>query len=136
MNGITPYLNFKDNCREAMTFYKRCLDAELDIRPFSDGGCGALQPGSENLVMHAMLSKNGLSIMASDAMPGSPVITGNNFYICLNCETMEEIQRLFGAFSENGTIIMPLQDTFWGAHFGMLTDQFGVQWMFNHELRK
>ena len=28
---------------------------------------------------------------------------------------------------------MPLQDAFWGARFGMLTDQFGVNWMFNFE---
>jgi uncharacterized glyoxalase superfamily protein PhnB len=25
-------------------------------------------------------------------------------------------------------------DMFWGARFGMLTDQFGVQWMFNYDL--
>lgn len=28
---------------------------------------------------------------------------------------------------------MPLQDMFWGARFGMLTDQFGVRWMINFE---
>jgi PhnB protein len=26
---------------------------------------------------------------------------------------------------------MPLVDAPWGARFGMLTDQFGVQWMIN-----
>jgi PhnB protein len=31
---------------------------------------------------------------------------------------------------------MPLQNTFWGARFGMLQDRFGVNWMFNHELKK
>jgi len=29
-----------------------------------------------------------------------------------------------------------LADTFWGARFGTLTDAFGVQWMFNCELKK
>ena len=28
---------------------------------------------------------------------------------------------------------MPAADMFWGAYFGMVTDQFGVNWMFNHE---
>ena len=28
---------------------------------------------------------------------------------------------------------MPLQDTFWGARFGLITDQFDVNWMFNFE---
>ena len=31
---------------------------------------------------------------------------------------------------------MPLQDTFWGAKFGMLTDKFGINWMFNHDYEK
>ena len=25
---------------------------------------------------------------------------------------------------------------FWGAHFGMLTDQFGINWMFNYDKAK
>ena len=28
-------------------------------------------------------------------------------------------------------ITLPLENTFWGARFGMFTDRFGVQWMFN-----
>ncbi len=28
---------------------------------------------------------------------------------------------------------MPVADQFWGARFGMLTDRFGIQWMFNFE---
>ena len=26
---------------------------------------------------------------------------------------------------------MPLQEMFWGDHFGNFTDRIGVQWMFN-----
>ena len=26
---------------------------------------------------------------------------------------------------------MPLQTTFWGARYGMLTDRYGVNWMLN-----
>jgi PhnB protein len=31
---------------------------------------------------------------------------------------------------------MPLQDTFWDAKFGILKDQFGIQWMFNYDKPK
>ena len=31
---------------------------------------------------------------------------------------------------------MPLQDTFWGAHFGTLIDRFGIGWMFNYAIPK
>jgi PhnB protein len=30
---------------------------------------------------------------------------------------------------------MPLQETFWAARFGMLTDRFGIPWMVNSEAR-
>jgi len=35
-----------------------------------------------------------------------------------------------------GQVTMPLQDTFWGARFGMLTDAFAIRWMFNCHLKK
>ena len=38
--------------------------------------------------------------------------------------------------SDGAEITMPLADQFWGARFGMLTDKFGMNWMFNCELAK
>jgi PhnB protein len=32
---------------------------------------------------------------------------------------------------ENGTIQMPLQQTFWAKKFGTLTDQFSIPWTIN-----
>ena len=33
-------------------------------------------------------------------------------------------------------ITKELQDTFWGARFGMTKDKFGMNWMFNHDYKK
>jgi PhnB protein len=55
----------------------------------------------------------------------------HNFLINLDCESVQEIDRLFAAFSDQDKVTMPLQETFWAARFGMLTDRFGVNWMFN-----
>jgi PhnB protein len=38
---------------------------------------------------------------------------------------------MFNDLSEGGTITMPMQETFWAERFGMLTDKFGINWMFN-----
>ena len=46
-------------------------------------------------------------------------------------DSKEEGKKLFDALSAGGNITMPLQDMFWGAYFGSLTDRFGVQWMLN-----
>jgi len=135
MKAINNYLNFDGNTRDAMTFYANCLGADLNVQTFKDAGVPG-PPGSEDRVIHARLSKGSAVLMASDSMPGMEVRQGNNFFVSVECESMEEIQKFYKAFSEGATVIMELQDQFWGAHFGMLTDKYGIGWMFNHELPK
>jgi PhnB protein len=77
-----------------------------------------------------------MTLMVSDSMPGQPVTGGTNMSLSLNFDSVADIERVFGALSEGANITMPLQDTFWGARFGMLTDRFGINWMFNHDYQK
>jgi len=136
MKSVISYLNFDGNCRDAVKFYQRCLAGELHVMPFSEAP-GDFPKEAKDRVMHASVIKDGVVLlMASDTMPGAPFKQGNNFYICVAPESAEELERLFTAFSEKGAVTMPLQDTFWGARFGMLTDRFGVNWMFNFEKPK
>ena len=137
MKSITTYLNFNGKCGEAMKFYQRCFGADLHMMPFSEAPGGNVPPGAKDRIMHAAIIKNGVVLlMASDTMPDQPSQQGNNFSICLSPETAEETDKLFNAFGEGGKVTMPLQDTFWGARFGTLTDKFGVNWMFNYEKPK
>ena len=135
MKEMVTYLNFDGNARDAMQFYARCLQAELLLMPFSEANVDA-PPEAQDRTMHAKLTKGSCVLMASDIMPGMPFQRGNNFYICLNCESLEETERVFAALGEKGKVTMPLQDTFWGARFGLITDQFDVNWMFNFEKTK
>jgi PhnB protein len=134
MKAFTPYLNFDGNTREAMTFYQKCLGAQLELQTF--GEANAPFPGHEQAVMHARLTTGSAVIMASDPMPNNPVVFGNNVWITQECESIEEIERVFAAFAEGGKVVMPLADQFWGARFGMITDKFGINWMFNCQLPK
>lgn len=134
MKSITPYLNFDGNCREAMTFYKDCLGAELRMVPFSEvpgGGGPQVPPEAQDRLMHAHLSQGSMVIMASDILPGMEFHQGNNFSITIDCESVEEIEKLFAALSRGANVGMPLQETFWAKRFAMITDKFGVRWMFN-----
>jgi PhnB protein len=140
MKATITYLNFDGNCRAAMEFYAEALGAELTIMPFSDvpGGPGGHEAAKDR-IMHARLMKNGLPyaiLMASDLMPGMPYQPGTNFSVSVGCDSLDEIKSLFAAMSEGGTVTMPLQDQFWGAHFGMIKDKFGIHWMFAYEYPK
>jgi|SRR5262249_14785740 len=134
MKTVTTYLSFDGNCREAMTFYRECVATELQLNPYPDAsGQPSSDPSSK--IMHAQLVRAGAPIlMASDAPQAGSLSFGNNFSISIDCDSLDEIERLFAALSRNGEVRMPLTDAPWGARFGMLTDRFGVQWILNCSL--
>jgi len=47
-----------------------------------------------------------------------------------------EAKRLFDGLSQGGKVEMPLEKTFWGAVFGMLSDKYGIDWMINCQLEQ
>jgi len=132
MMTLNTYLNFNGNCRDAMKFYEKCLGGELQLMPFSEAKMD-VPANAKDRIMHARLVKGNLTLMASDTMPGMPFEPGNNFSLSLQCDTVQEAEKLFDALGEKGQIKMPMQETFWAAGFGMLTDRFGINWMFNVE---
>ena len=134
MKFINAYLIFDGNCKEVMEFYAKCLGAELETVPFSQAPETPKEAADRTI--HAKLSKGNAILMASDNMPGMKVALGDNVQINIQCESNDEIERFFAGLSEGGKVKLPLQDMFWGAKFGMLTDKYGIHWMFNYELPK
>ena len=134
MKFINAYLIFDGNCKEVMEFYAKCLGANLETVPFSQAP-GTPKEAADRTI-HAKLSKGDAVLMASDNMPGMKVVLGDNVQINIQCESNDEIERFFAGLSEGGKVKLPLQDMFWGAKFGMLTDKYGIHWMFNYELPK
>jgi len=58
---------------------------------------------------------------------------GNNLQINLNCDSEEEMRKIFSGLSEGATITMPMENTFWDALFAVLTDRFGISWTLNFQ---
>lgn len=134
MTDSIPYLNFDGNCREAITFYHKCLGGDLMISTFGESGMDA-PPESKDRIVHARISQGAsVLLMASDTMSnGSPYVQGNNVWVSLTCDSDEEVDKLFASMSAGGKEEMVPQDTFWNAYFAMFTDKFGFHWMLNHD---
>lgn len=131
MKTMTPYLSFDGTCRQAMSFYQECLSIELQLNPYPDAH-GQPSADPQARVMHSQLVRGGAPVlMASDTPQPGSLRPGNNFSVSIDCDSVEEAELLFSALSRGGDIRMPLMDAPWGARFGMLTDQFGIQWMLN-----
>ena len=134
MKSVTTYIHFDGNCRQVMSFYHGCLGGELQLTPQPDAsGAPSTKPNAK--LMHSQISVGGAPIlMATDEQPGASAKPWNNFSVSVECDSVEEIERLFVAIGDKGQVRLPLGDMPWGARFGMLTDQFGVQWIFNCQL--
>jgi len=140
MARVTTYLNFNRNTEEAFLFYKAAFKTEFagPIMRRQDGPpCEGMPPqpdADKNLVMHVALPILGGHVLMGTDSPesmGFKLNQGNNVYINLEPDTRAETERLFAALAEGGQVEMALQDMFWGAYWGCLTDKFGVKWMFN-----
>ena len=130
---IQPYLFFNGRCDEAIEFYRKALGAEVEmIMRYKESPeppkPGMLPPGFENKIMHSSLRMGDAVVMASDGcsteLPGF-----RGFSLSLTVPSEAEAEKVFGALAKGGQVTMPLGKTFWSARFGMLTDQFGVEWM-------
>lgn len=138
MKTMNPYLNFNGNAEEAFNFYRSVFGGEfVSLQRFKDTPDALNIPASDKeKIMHISLSiGNGNILMASDTSTnlGRNLIKGNNVYISISAESKEEADKLFNGLSKDGNVEMPLQQTFWGAFFGMFADKFGIQWMISFE---
>lgn len=132
MAQINAYLNFNGLTKDVMTFYKECLGGELVMQKIGESPMAAQMPSEmSNKILHSSLTNSGIVLMASDCM-GAAVNMGNNIALCINCNSEEEINSFFTNLSAGAKINEPLQQSFWGATFGSLTDKFGIHWMFNY----
>jgi PhnB protein len=134
---LSPYISFNGNCEEALNFYARALNGKIkDLSRFSDTPA-PYGDADKNKVMHSTFEADGFSFMASDIPSGMPAaVSGSNVNLSLHFDDLKQEEQVFNALGEGGKITMPLQETFWGAKFGMLEDKFGLKWMFNCELKK
>jgi PhnB protein len=82
--------------------------------------------------MHASLKAAGAVLMGSDAPPDR-YKKPEGISVSIHVKEPAEAERIFHALAENGSVQMPIQETFWSVRFGMLVDRFGIPWMVNCE---
>lgn len=121
---------------EALNFYKETLGGEINEMGKYGDSPAPCDEVDKNKIMHAVFEFDNNKIMFSDTQENKKAVEGNNIHLSLDVEDAQKLNIIFAAMAENGKVTMELQDTFWGARFGMLTDKFGLNWMFNHDYKK
>jgi PhnB protein len=137
IKSLTPYLFFNGDAEKAIKLYETALGAKTEhLQRFGETPGADVSAEAKNRIIHAMLWIDKSPLMLSDSDGRTPVPTGGNVSVTIDFDDVGEMTRKFEALAKGGKVTMALQDTFWGAKFGTLTDQFGIQWMFNCTLRK
>lgn len=136
---VQPYIFFEGRCEEALTFYKKALNAEVTaMMRFSEmpttpdnaapTGCASGPTPPPDSIMHASFKVGQTEVMASDGMSqGKAEFKGIS--LSLSPATEANARKIFAALSEGGQVQMPLAKTFFSPCFGMVADKFGVSWM-------
>jgi PhnB protein len=127
---LNPYLNFNGNAAEAMKFYHAILGGDLRMQTFEEVKM-AQTPQEKDLIVHAALKNENLTLYASDTHPSMKISFGNNVHLSLMGSESERLTSIFNSLSQGGHVDMPLAKQFWGDTYGMVTDRFGIHWMVN-----
>lgn len=128
---ITPYLSFNGDCATAFKFYEKTLGGKIDfLMTYGESPMAARFPNDAKKIMHASLVIGDQTIGGADS-PADHYKKPQGTRITINVDSPDEADRIFKALSENGTVIMECQETFWAPRFGMVDDRFGTPWMIN-----
>jgi PhnB protein len=129
---LNPYLMFNGNCQEAFKFYEQCLGGKIDAMMTYGESPMADQTPAElvNRIMHMQLTVKDMVLMGAD-FPPEMVEIPKGFHVSLQFDDPAEAESLFHALAENGSVKMPIQETFWAERFAMFNDRFGTPWMIN-----
>lgn len=116
----TPYLIIT-NASQAIKFYKEAFDAKELMRLATPDG----------KLMHAEIRIGDSPIMLCDECPDwnalSPqTIGGTAVSIMLYVEDVDTVVKR--AVAAGATLLMPVEDQFWGDRMGSVTDPFGHKW--------
>jgi PhnB protein len=139
MARVNTYLNFQGCAEEAFQFYAGIFGTKISmLTRFSDMpavGPGELPAEEQDMVMHAELPILADHLLMATDMLGSmghETRIGNNTTLCLDVDSREEADRLYGALSDGGSEGSPMADMPWGSYWGVILDRFGIRWMVNH----
>ncbi|MCA0971703.1 VOC family protein [Halobacillus litoralis] len=129
----TPYFTFNGSAAKALDYYKEVFNGEIThLQTFGQAEFET-PPEMDERIMHARFTKGDFHFMVSDSFLDQEIVPGTNISLALELESSEEIQTYYDRLRENGTVLMELQDTFWGAVFAKVKDAHGIIWDLNFE---
>ncbi|WP_114571266.1 VOC family protein [Exiguobacterium flavidum] len=130
-SAAIPHLLLAGNGQKAVDYYQGVFGLKtISLLRYSDPGF-EVEPGTEDLLLHAHLKSDDIELMVSDARPSDEVPVETFISLTLTIDELTEQKELYDKLAASGEVVMDLSDTFWGATYGAVRDPFGVTWNLN-----
>lgn len=128
MPSLIPYIIFSGDCRKALNFYASVFKGS--VVSFKTFGDSPIPVSTENKkrIFDSEFMADDIHFKASDDLPEHKVTNGTNISMFVSFKNQDLRKEAFQKLAENGKILFELN-----ANFGMLKDQFGIQWMFTSD---
>ena len=132
--SLNPYLYFDGQCEEAFKFYEKRLGGKITFMMRYEGSpmAGQAPPGYASKILHAGLTLGDGVLEGCDAPPGA-YKKPQSFSVMFRPKNAAEADRIFSALAEDGTVQIPIEETFWALRFGMVVARIGIPWLINCE---
>ena len=129
--SVSPHLTVGDGAA-AIDFYVKAFDAvEL-----------GRVPGPDGRLFHAALQINGSVVMLNDDFPEhtggtsmTPTALGGT-PVTIHLTVTDVDDKFQQAVDAGATVVVPLEDAFWGDRYGVLRDPFGHRWSMGQPVRE
>lgn len=129
--AVLPHLTV-DDAAAAIDFYVKAFGAIEHGRI----------PGPDGKLIHAALGINGSSVMLNDDFPEmsggksmTPQALGGS-PVTIHLVVTDVDKQFQQAVDAGATVVMPVEDQFWGDRYGVLADPFGHLWSMGQPVRE
>ena len=114
---LNPYLSFRDNAREAMTFYRSVFGGELTLSTFGDFHASE-DPAEQDKIMHSQLeTPDGLMLMGGDTPNGMEYRPQAGVSVSLERRRRAHVARLLDATERQRQCRDAVREGTLGRHF-------------------
>jgi predicted 3-demethylubiquinone-9 3-methyltransferase (glyoxalase superfamily) len=124
-NQMQTMLMFNGQAEEAIGFYSDLFD-DSAIESIDYYGDDA--PGIAGQIVHARVRIAGQLVLAMDTPPVHDFTFTPSTSFFVSCDSDSEVDRLFGALSEGGSVLMGLGTHPFAKRYAWVNDRFGVSW--------
>ena len=120
---LKVHLVYPGTCEEAFNLYKEALNGEIvfTFRKKEDKTFQSAETDKEK-ISHMVLNTQHFELAGEDANSGEIVENGNN-------NNPDDLHRVFNLLSKDGTIVSPLEKTFFTEAIGEIIDKYGIYWI-------